>query len=111
LSKERDGDQDVVQLNIKLASLEYQSQFYGDILAAAIEGLVTRAERVSMTLDAVQSLRNFGDRVQGYFHVKLGAEPLANVKPLVIKLRDGAEHVRMSARKYVAPQLMVLRDK
>jgi hypothetical protein len=45
------------------------------------------------------------------FMFKLGAEPLANVKPLVIKLRDGAEHVRMSARKYVAPQLMVLRDK
>jgi hypothetical protein len=31
--------------------------------------------------------------------LKLGADPPANVKPLVIKLRDGAEFVRMSARK------------
>jgi hypothetical protein len=33
------------------------------------------------------------------FRLKLGADPPANVKPLVIKLRDGAEPVRMSDRK------------
>jgi hypothetical protein len=33
------------------------------------------------------------------FRLKLGADPPANVKPLVIKLRDGAEPVRISARK------------
>jgi hypothetical protein len=33
------------------------------------------------------------------------------VKLLVIKLRDGAEPVRMSARKYAPPQLKFMRDK
>jgi Reverse transcriptase (RNA-dependent DNA polymerase) len=33
------------------------------------------------------------------------------VKPVVIKLRDGAEPVRMSARKYAPPQLEFMRDK
>jgi hypothetical protein len=33
------------------------------------------------------------------------------VKPLVIKLRDGAEPVRMSARKYAPPLLKFMRDK
>jgi hypothetical protein len=42
---------------------------------------------------------------------KLGAELPANVKPLVIKLRDGAEPVRMSARKYAPPQPNIMRDK
>jgi hypothetical protein len=45
------------------------------------------------------------------FRLKLGADPPANVKPLVIKLRDGAECVRMSARKYAPPQLKFMRDK
>jgi hypothetical protein len=45
------------------------------------------------------------------FRLKLGADPPANVKPLVIKLRDGAEPVRMSARKYAPPQLKFMRDK
>jgi hypothetical protein len=40
-----------------------------------------------------------------FFRLKLGADPFANVKPLVIKLRDGAEPVRMLARKYAPPQL------
>jgi hypothetical protein len=38
-------------------------------------------------------------------------DPPANVKPLVIKLRDGAEPMRMSARKYAPPQLKFMRDK
>jgi hypothetical protein len=33
------------------------------------------------------------------------------VEPLVIKLRDGAEPMRMSARKYAPPQLKFMRDK
>jgi hypothetical protein len=45
------------------------------------------------------------------FRLKLGADPPANVKPLFIKLRDGAEPVRMSARKYAPPQLKFVRDK
>jgi hypothetical protein len=45
------------------------------------------------------------------FRLKLGADPPANVKPLVIKLRDGAEPVRMSALKYAPPQLKFMRDK
>jgi hypothetical protein len=43
--------------------------------------------------------------------LKLGADPPANVKPLVIKLREGVEPVRMSARKYALPQLKFMRDK
>jgi hypothetical protein len=45
------------------------------------------------------------------FRLKLGADPPGNVKPLVIKLYDGAEPVRMSARKYAPPQLKFMRDK
>jgi hypothetical protein len=33
------------------------------------------------------------------------------VNPLAIKLREGAEPVRMSARKYAPPQLKFMRDK
>jgi hypothetical protein len=46
-----------------------------------------------------------------FFRLKLGADPSANVRPLFIKLRDGAEPVRMSARKYSSPQLKFMRDK
>jgi hypothetical protein len=45
------------------------------------------------------------------FRLKLGADPPANVKPLVIKLRDDAEPVRMLARKHAPPQLKFMRDK
>jgi hypothetical protein len=48
--------------------------------------------------------------MQGHFRLKISADPAANVKPLDIKPRDGAEPVRMSARKY-APQLKFMRDK
>jgi hypothetical protein len=43
--------------------------------------------------------------------LKLGVNTIANVKPFVIKLRDGAEPVRMSDRKYAPPQLKFMRDK
>jgi hypothetical protein len=49
--------------------------------------------------------------VQGCFRLKLGADPPASVKPLFIKLRDGAEPVQVSARKYSPPQLKSLHDK
>jgi hypothetical protein len=45
------------------------------------------------------------------FRLKLGADPPSNVKPLVIKLRDGAEPVRISARKYALLQLKFMRGK
>jgi hypothetical protein len=45
------------------------------------------------------------------FRLKLGADSPANVKPLGIKLSDGADPVRMLSRKYAPPQLTFLRDK
>jgi hypothetical protein len=45
------------------------------------------------------------------FRFKLGTDPPGNMKPLVIKLRDGAEPVRMSAPKYAPSQLKLMRDK
>jgi hypothetical protein len=64
-----------------------------------------------MSRDGVQSLRQLVTECKNVFRLKLGADPPANVKPLVIKLRDGAEPVRMSARKYALPQLNFMRDK
>jgi hypothetical protein len=72
-----DGDHDVLQSNVKFASLKEQALFYGDIpdddpidyhdvhvrkgipeeLADAIEGLITSAEQAGMSRDGVQSLR------------------------------------------------------
>jgi hypothetical protein len=126
-----DGDHDVLQSNVKFASLREQALFYGDfpdndpidyhavdvrqgspeILADAIEGLLASAEQAGMSTDGVQSLRQLVTECKDVFRLKLGAELPANVKPLVIKLRDGAEPVRMSARKYPPPQLKFMRDK
>jgi hypothetical protein len=80
-------------------------------LADAIEGLITRAEKAGMSRDDVQSLRQLMTECKDVFRLKLGADRPANVKPLVIKLRDGAEPLRMSARKYAQPQLKFMRDK
>jgi hypothetical protein len=52
-----------------------------------------------MSRDGVQSLRQLVIECKDVSRLKIGADPPANVKPLVIKLRDGAEPVRMSARK------------
>jgi hypothetical protein len=72
-----DGDHDVLQFNVKFASLKEQALFFGDIpdddpidyhdadvkkespeeLADAIEGLLTSTEQSGMSLDGVQSLR------------------------------------------------------
>jgi hypothetical protein len=56
-----------------------------------------------MFRDGVQSLRQVVTECKDDFRLKLGADLPANMKPLVIKLRDGAEPVRMSARKYAPP--------
>jgi hypothetical protein len=64
-----------------------------------------------MSSDGVQSLRQLVTECNDVFRLKIGADPPANVKPLVIKLRDGAEPVRMSARKYAPPQLKFMRYK
>jgi Reverse transcriptase (RNA-dependent DNA polymerase) len=64
-----------------------------------------------MSRVSVQSLRQLVTECKDVFRLNLGADPPANVKPLVIKLRDGAEPVRMSARKYAPPQLKFMRDR
>jgi hypothetical protein len=73
--------------------------------------LITSAEQPGMSRDGVQSLRQLVMECKDVFRLKLGADPPANVKLLVIKLRDGAEPVRMSAREYAPPQLKIMRDK
>jgi hypothetical protein len=80
-------------------------------LADAIEGLLTSAEQTGMSRDGVQSLRQLVTEWKEVFRLKLGGDPPANEKFLVIKLRDGAEPVQMSARKYAPPQLKFMRDK
>jgi hypothetical protein len=79
-------------------------------LAAAIEGLVTSAEKAGRCRDGVQSLRRLVTECKDVFRLKLGADSPANVRPLVLKLRDGAEPVRTSARKCAPPQLNFMRD-
>jgi hypothetical protein len=126
-----DGDLDVLQSNVKFASPREQALFYGDILdddpidyhdvdvgqgspeelAVAIEGFLTSAEQTGMSRDGLQSLRQLVTECKDVFRLKLGADPPANVKPLVIRLRHGAEPVRMSARKYAPPQLKYMHDK
>jgi hypothetical protein len=44
-----------------------------------------------MSWDGAQSLRQLVTECKDVFRLKLGADPPANVKPLVIKLRDCAE--------------------
>jgi hypothetical protein len=130
-SKDDDGDHDVLHPNVKFATLKEQALFYGDIpdddpidyhdvdvgqgspeeLADAIEGLLTSAEQAGMSRNGVQSLRQLVTECKDVFRLKLGADPPANVKLLVIKLRDRAEPVRMSARKYAPTQLKFMRDK
>jgi hypothetical protein len=100
---------------MKFASLKEQALFYGDIpdddpiyyhdvdvgqgspeeLADSIKGLTTSAEQSGISRNGVQSLRQLVTQCKDVFRLKLGADPPANVKPLVIKLRDGAEPVRM----------------
>jgi hypothetical protein len=120
-----DGDHDVLQSNVKFVSLKKQNLFYSDIpdddpidyhdvdigqgrpeeLAGAIEGLITSAEQTGMYRDGGQSLRQLVIECKDVFRLKLGADPPANVKLLIIKRRDGAEPVRMSALKYAPSQL------
>jgi hypothetical protein len=130
-SEDDDEDHDVLQPNVNFASLKEQALLYEDIpvddpidyhdvdvgqgspeeLTDAIEGIITSAEQARISRDDVQSLRQLVTDCKNVFRLKLGADPPANVKPLVIKPRDGAEPVRMSARKYAPPQLKFMRDK
>jgi hypothetical protein len=91
-----DGDHHVLQSNVKFASFKEQSLFYGDIpdddsidhhdvdvghgspeeLANAIEGLITSAEQAGMSLDGVQSSRQFVTEWKDVFRLKLGADLL-----------------------------------
>jgi hypothetical protein len=80
-------------------------------LADAIEGLITSSEQASISRDGVQSLRQLVTECKNDFRLKLGADPPANVKPRVIKLRDGAEPMRVSARKYAPLHLKFMRAK
>jgi hypothetical protein len=128
---EDDGGHDVLQSNVKFASLKEQDLFNGDIsdgdsidhhnvdvgqgsseeLAGAIEVLITSTKQAGMSRDGAQSSRQLVTESKDVFRLKLGADPSADVKPLFIKLRDGAEPVRISARKYAPPQLKFMRDK
>jgi hypothetical protein len=69
------------------------------------------AKQAGKSRDGVQSLRQLVTECKNIIRLKLGADRPANVKSLVIKLRDGAEPVRMSARRYIPPQLNILREK
>jgi hypothetical protein len=69
------------------------------------------AEQAGMSQNGVQSLRQLATECKDVFRLKLGADPPAKVNPLVIKLRNVAEPVRMSARKYAPLQLKFMRDK
>jgi hypothetical protein len=131
LREHDDEDHDVIQPIVKFASLKEQAIFYADIpdddpidyhdvdvgqgspeeMADAIEGLITSAEQAGMSRDGVQSLRQLVTECKDVFRLKLGADPPANVKPLVVKLCDSSEPVRMSDRKYAPPQLKFMRDK
>jgi hypothetical protein len=103
-----DGDHDVLQPNVKFTSLKELALVYGDIpdddpidyhdldirqgspedLADDIENLITSAEQAGMSRDGVHSLRQLVTECKDAFRLKLGADPPANVKPLVIKLRN-----------------------
>jgi hypothetical protein len=64
-----------------------------------------------MYQDGVQSLQQLVTECKDVFRLKLGTNPPANVNSLVVNLCEGAELVRMSARKYAPPQLKFMRDK
>jgi hypothetical protein len=64
-----------------------------------------------MSRDGVQSLRNLATDCEDFFRLRLGAYSPVNVKLVVIKLRDGTEPVRKSARKDAPLLLQFMRDK
>jgi hypothetical protein len=64
-----------------------------------------------MSLDGVQSLRQLLTECKDVLRLKLGADSPANLKPLVNELREGAQPLRITARKYAPPQLKFMHDK
>jgi hypothetical protein len=59
----------------------------------------------------VTEFETVGDRVQGRLQAQAWRRPSCEGEDPCIKLRDGAEPVRMSARKHAPPQLKFIRDK
>jgi hypothetical protein len=122
-SEDYGGDYDMLQSNVKFASLKEQAHFYGDIpdddpidyhdvdvgqgspeeLTDAIQSMITSAEQAGMSRNGAQSLRQFVIECKHVFRLRLGADPPPNLKPLVIKLRDGAKPVRMSSSSSTVP--------
>jgi hypothetical protein len=89
-SRDDDGDHDVIQTNVKLASLKELALFYGGIpddddyhdaevrqgsleeLADAIEGSATSVEQAGMSRDGSTKSSTAGVRVQGCFQTQAG---------------------------------------
>jgi hypothetical protein len=114
-----------------MAAIKQQSLFYGDIpdddpidyhdvdvgegdpkeVAAAEQSLIQQAEKVGMSAEGISTPRKLVAEYEDVFRLKLGADPPADVKPLVIKLKKNVDPTRMSARKYSPPQLAFLRKK
>jgi hypothetical protein len=90
-----DGDHDVLQPNVKFASLKEQALFYDDIpdddpieyhdvdvgkgspeeLADAIEGLITSAEQAGMYSGLCSDFETVGDGVQARVQAQAGRRP------------------------------------
>jgi hypothetical protein len=64
-----------------------------------------------MSRDGVNSLRQLVTKCKLEFRLNPSADPPVNMKTLSIKLCDGAEPVRKSARKYAPPHLNFICDK
>jgi hypothetical protein len=58
-----------------------------------------------MSAEGVSNLRKLVSEYEDVFRLKLGADPPADVKPLVIKLKENVDPTRISARNYSPPQL------
>jgi hypothetical protein len=76
-----------------------------------MQSLIQKAEKAGMSAEGVSTLRNLVAEYEDVFRLKLGADPPADVKPLVIKLKENVDSTRMSERMYSPPQLAFLRKK
>jgi hypothetical protein len=89
-SEDVDADLDILQPNIKFSILKEQSLFYSDIPdddPICYHELKVGQGNPEELADAIGGLGT-------------SAGKAGNVKPLVIKLCEGADSVRMSARMY-----------
>jgi hypothetical protein len=110
----------VLQSNVKFASLKEQALFYGDIpdddpidyhdvdvgqgspeeLADAIEVMLTSSEQAGMSRDGVQSFRQLVIDCKDVFRLNLGADPPANVSPLVLRAAKYETFVDIKGRMF-----------